>query len=106
LIHTKVPILSSCGVQLSTHIHLVPRLKMSGAIPLLPLYAFMALTGKEFTIYLLLILNDSKYSPFLYGSENTNCGHDISLSHVGPQLLGGSQLADSEWPPDMVVNYK
>jgi len=25
-----------------------------------------------------------KYSPFLYGNENTNCGHDMSLSE---QLL-------------------
>jgi len=28
----------------------VPRLRMSGAIPLLPLHAFMAWTGKHFTL--------------------------------------------------------
>jgi hypothetical protein len=27
------------------------------------------------------------------------------LSHGGPQLLGGSQLADSEWPPDMGTSH-
>jgi hypothetical protein len=29
----------------TAHLHLVPRLRMNGAIPLLPLYAFMAWTG-------------------------------------------------------------
>ena len=58
--HTKVPILSSWGAKLTTHFHLVPRLRMSGAILLLPLHAFMALTGKKFAFYLLTILNDSK----------------------------------------------
>ena len=33
---------SGRGVKLTTHLHLVPRLRMSGAIPLIPLYAFMA----------------------------------------------------------------
>jgi hypothetical protein len=32
---------SSWGVKLTTYLHLVPRLRMCGAIPLLPLYAFM-----------------------------------------------------------------
>jgi hypothetical protein len=31
---------------LTTHLHLVPGLKMSGAMPLLPLYASMAWTGE------------------------------------------------------------
>jgi hypothetical protein len=58
--HTKVPILSGCGVKLTTHLHLVPNLRMSGAIPLLLLHAFITMTAKMFTIYLLAILNDSK----------------------------------------------
>jgi hypothetical protein len=33
------------GVKLTTHFHLALRLRMSGAIPLLPLSAFMAWTG-------------------------------------------------------------
>jgi hypothetical protein len=33
---------SSQGVKLTTHLHLVPRSQMSGAIPLLPQYIFMA----------------------------------------------------------------
>jgi hypothetical protein len=33
-------------VTLTTDLNLVPGLRMSGAIPLLPLYAFMAWTGK------------------------------------------------------------
>jgi hypothetical protein len=31
------------------HVYLVPRLRISGGIPLLPLYAFMAWTGTNFT---------------------------------------------------------
>ena len=37
---------SSRGVKLTTHLYLVPRLRMRGAIPLLPQYAFIAWTGK------------------------------------------------------------
>jgi hypothetical protein len=35
---------SGWDVNLTTHLNLVPRLRMSGAIPLLPIYAFMACT--------------------------------------------------------------
>jgi hypothetical protein len=34
------------GVMLTTDLHPVLKLRMSGAIPLLPLYAFMAWTGE------------------------------------------------------------
>jgi hypothetical protein len=34
----------------TTHLSLVPRLIMSGAIPLLPLYDFMAWTGTSFSL--------------------------------------------------------
>ena len=36
---------SFAGVMLTAHLHLVPRLRVSGVIPLLPVYAFMAGTG-------------------------------------------------------------
>lgn len=36
--------LSAQGVKLITHLHLVLRLRVSGALPLLPLYAFMTQT--------------------------------------------------------------
>ena len=36
---------SGRDVMLTAHLHLAPRLRVSGAIPLLPLYAFMALPG-------------------------------------------------------------
>ena len=39
---TRVP---SVGVKLITHLHPVPRLRISGAEPLFPLYAFMAYAG-------------------------------------------------------------
>jgi hypothetical protein len=33
---------SGRDVKLTTHLHLAPRLRISGVIPLLPLYAFVA----------------------------------------------------------------
>jgi len=42
---------------LTAHFYLVPRLKMSGTIPLLPLYAFIALTGTSLTVPLGLCIN-------------------------------------------------
>jgi hypothetical protein len=42
---------SGQGVNLTTHIHLAPRLRTSGNIHPLPLYAFMALTGKTLSFY-------------------------------------------------------
>jgi hypothetical protein len=44
---------SDRGVNLATYLHLVLRLRISGAIRLLPLYAFMAWTG---TIHLCVYL--------------------------------------------------
>jgi hypothetical protein len=38
-------------MELRTYLRLVPRLRMSGAIPLLPLCALMAWTGKSLTFY-------------------------------------------------------
>jgi len=81
---TKVPILSGWGVNLSKRLHLVPWLRMSGTILLLPLHAFMVLTRKSFTSIFYQLYMTVKYSPFLYGNENANCGHDMSLSE---QLL-------------------
>jgi hypothetical protein len=41
------------SVKLTTHLPLVPRLRMSGAVPLLLIYAFIAWTGK---IYLFVLI--------------------------------------------------
>ena len=38
-------------MKLTTHLHLVPRLRMSGAVPLLHLYAFMEWTRTHFAFY-------------------------------------------------------
>ena len=35
------------GVSLITHLHIVPNLRMSGVIPLLPVYVLMVWTGKS-----------------------------------------------------------
>jgi hypothetical protein len=42
---------------MSTHFHQAPRLKVSGAVPVLPLYAFMACTIKHFLSALPFFLN-------------------------------------------------
>jgi len=41
---------SGLGVELATELRLVPRLRMSGASPLLPLFAYMAWTGKFYLL--------------------------------------------------------
>ena len=50
---------SGRGAKLTILFHIVPRLRMSGAKALLPLYAFMAWTGKS-------LLSIFIYSSFLY----------------------------------------
>jgi len=44
--------LNGRGVKLTTHLHLVPRLRMNGATPPHPLYTFKMWTGK--TLFFLL----------------------------------------------------
>jgi len=39
------------GVKFSTHLHLVPRLRMSGSLPLFSLHAFMAWTRTTLLFY-------------------------------------------------------
>jgi len=39
------------SVKLSIHLHLEPRLRMSGVMPLLSLYAFMEGTGKTLPFF-------------------------------------------------------
>jgi hypothetical protein len=41
----QVPLSRGLGVMFIIRLHLVPRLKVSGGVPLLPLYAFMAWAG-------------------------------------------------------------
>jgi hypothetical protein len=47
-----VPGQSGQGVKLTTHLHAMPRLRMGGITPLLPLYAFTAWRGKTFFLNL------------------------------------------------------
>jgi hypothetical protein len=47
---------SGLCMNLTTHIHLVLRLRMSGVIPLLPLYAFMVWTGTNVHISLCVVV--------------------------------------------------
>jgi hypothetical protein len=48
------------GAKLTTHLDLVLRLRMSGAVPHLPLYAFMAWTGKNLPFLPLVVRATSK----------------------------------------------
>ena len=41
----------------TAYLHLAPRLRMSGAIPLLPVYAFMAWTGTALPFFLANVQN-------------------------------------------------
>ena len=55
--------LNGWDIVLTTHLHLVPRLGMSGAIPLLPLYAIIVCTQDQH--YFL--------RPFIYYQHNFHC---------------------------------
>ena len=46
--------LNGLGMNLATHLHLVLRSSMSGAIPLLPIYALMVSTGTFIHIYIFI----------------------------------------------------
>jgi hypothetical protein len=48
---------------LTTYLHLKLSLKMSGSVPLLPLYAFMAWTGVNFIFFTSIHQNIPHYSP-------------------------------------------
>ena len=43
------------GMKVNTHLHLTPRLRMSGVVPLRPLYAFMAWIGTNLLLPFTLI---------------------------------------------------
>jgi hypothetical protein len=49
------------GLKLTTHLHPVPMLRMSGAIPLLPLYAIMVLIGKYSLFIKVIIIKIEKH---------------------------------------------
>jgi len=57
-------------------------------------YAFLLQRGAH---------RDEKQFLLLTSSQHT-AQEAVMSSHGEPQLLGGSQVADSEWPPDMVVS--
>ena len=61
-------------MQLTTHPHRVPMLRMSGAIPLLPLYAFMAWTMKAVHIFTVLY---RRHEPE-HGSPVDNTDHSVA----------------------------
>ena len=48
-------------MKFTTHLNLVPRLRMSGAIPLLVLYTFMAWTGTTLPLLLYLFISSSDF---------------------------------------------
>jgi len=55
LVGTSVfPQVHGQGMKLTTHLHLLSRIRMSGVAPLLSIYAFIAWTGKNlpFCVYL------------------------------------------------------
>jgi hypothetical protein len=68
-------------VKLTNYLHLVPRLRTSGAVPLLYLYAFMACTGTS----LLLPVHDTRavtmlgvHTPSL-PMTNCECPHTLAI---------------------------
>ena len=56
-----LPGLSRRDVKLAIHTYIVPTLRMSGAISLLPLYAFMAWTGTSLNSH--IVTSALRYKP-------------------------------------------
>jgi hypothetical protein len=54
---------SGRGVKLTNHLHLMPRLRMSGAIPLLVLYAFKACAEKTLPFLPVILSSKGKVVP-------------------------------------------
>ena len=55
VVPTQPPVYRLLGFKLTTYLHLVPRLRLMGAIPLLPLYIFMACTATALPFYYRLV---------------------------------------------------
>ena len=54
------------GMKLTTHLHLVPRSRMSGAIPLIPLYAFATQTGTFLPLPFTINLTQNLYIFYIH----------------------------------------
>jgi len=65
---------SDQGMELTTQLHLIPRLRMHGTITLFPLYAFMAWSGT--ILPFLVAANTGNFTPQLssWHSANQNTG--------------------------------
>ena len=71
------------GIKLTTHLRLVPRLRMTGTTPLFPTHAFMAWTGKPVPLPLFSKQKPQKVAILMTISLK---GFDAEISH--PELLG------------------
>jgi hypothetical protein len=81
----------------AVHYHLVPRLRMSGAVPLLPPYSVMACTG---TTFLLRLANRSEVESVKGCEEvNINC-----LGLCGKRQQ--SQFVNSNDLSEVLQHYK
>jgi len=75
------------GMKLTTHLHLVPRLRISGAIPLLPPSAFMVWAEKKLPTADIIIythLTDRMFSPkFVVVTARFHYIHVLTVSIYG-----------------------
>ena len=77
--------------EVNTRFHLVPKLEMSGTIPLLPLYTFLVLTGKTLPFSVV-------WSMILYNTED----HNMNLYfYAGIMLFSGSEVGMADDDGDM-----
>jgi hypothetical protein len=98
-------------VNLTAHLHLVPRTRMNGALPLLPLYTyvFLVLTGEKFLLFGLIELREvsSNKSP-------TRCNNfpvyypdvylQLNMFRTFPRPSSGAQLL--QWQPLVLPSYR
>jgi hypothetical protein len=69
-------------VKVNNNLYPVPRLRMYGAIPLLPLHAFMAMTGKTsfFVLYLTNKKNKHNFARNVY--SDYMCGMRFTIKKL------------------------
>ena len=85
------------GVRLTMHLHLLPRWRMSVSIPLLPLYSFMAWTGKVYRFHIkqndrvscrqtCASISASLSHLWIQNSCILNCTHEMQICNIFTEI--------------------
>jgi hypothetical protein len=101
---------SGGGVKLTTYLHLASRLRMCGAMSLLPLYAFMTCTGTACIVFnsdfcsegatLAQLVEALRFKPEGRGFDSRWCHWNFSLTYsLRPHYVCWVDSASNKWVP-------